>query len=331
MGRAGADRDSVAAMAVISPIEAVTKSVERTKEVLFRPFSLEKWLGMGFVSFLATCGEGGGSNFQMPDLGGGSGRSGRSGGPGEAEFERLAKNVLQFVTENLTLIIAVTAVAVVTFFALGLLLSWLTCRAKFVALDNIVKNQAALKEPWGRLAPQGNSLFYFRFLTSLVSLGALVIAGVVAFGVFSLTTGPGAVPTAAIIALTSGVGLFTLMVLPVIIANMLVTSFGVPWMYAHGGTAFQAFGKVWRSLVLERFLSLLLFLLLSTVLAIGAAIIGLLAIVLTCCIGALPYINSVLLLPIAVFFRCYTLYFLEELGPEWRLLDKRPERSEVFR
>jgi hypothetical protein len=44
---------------------------------------------------------------------------------------------------------------------------------------------------------------------------------------------------------------------------------------------------------------------------------------LTCCIGfcifGFPYVGTVILLPIAYFFRSYPLYFLEQFGPQWRI------------
>jgi hypothetical protein len=41
---------------------------------------------------------------------------------------------------------------------------------------------------------------------------------------------------------------------------------------------------------------------------------------LTCCLALLPYLSSVVFLPIHVFFRCYSLKFLEQFGEEWRIL-----------
>jgi hypothetical protein len=44
---------------------------------------------------------------------------------------------------------------------------------------------------------------------------------------------------------------------------------------------------------------------------------------LTCCIGFLflviPYISSVVLLPVSTFFRSFSLEFLEQFGPEYKI------------
>ena len=36
-----------------------------------------------------------------------------------------------------------------------------------------------------------------------------------------------------------------------------------------------------------------------------------------CCLMLLPYVGTVLLLPVLMFKRCYSLYFLAQFGPEY--------------
>ena len=55
------------------------------------------------------------------------------------------------------------------------------------------------------------------------------------------------------------------------------------------------------------------------VLVFAGGIVAVLATCLTCCLVSLPYIGTVILLPILVFLRCYTLYFLEQFGEPWRI------------
>jgi hypothetical protein len=45
---------------------------------------------------------------------------------------------------------------------------------------------------------------------------------------------------------------------------------------------------------------------------------------LTCCISCIPYLGTVLFLPLLVFMRCYSLYFLQQAGPEWRIFFDEP-------
>ena len=53
--------------------------------------------------------------------------------------------------------------------------------------------------------------------------------------------------------------------------------------------------------------------------AIGVIVFG--AVVITCCCAlfllAIPYLGTVLLLPVLVFKRSYSLYFLRQFGPDY--------------
>jgi hypothetical protein len=50
------------------------------------------------------------------------------------------------------------------------------------------------------------------------------------------------------------------------------------------------------------------------------AMLAALATLLSCCLALVPYLGSVILLPLTVFQRLYPLAFLEQLGPDWQLL-----------
>ncbi len=64
-----------------------------------------------------------------------------------------------------------------------------------------------------------------------------------------------------------------------------------------------------------------LYVLFQIVLAMAIGILVLVAIVVTCCIAgclmALPYIGTVVLLPVLVFERSYSLYYLAQFGPAY--------------
>lgn len=66
--------------------------------------------------------------------------------------------------------------------------------------------------------------------------------------------------------------------------------------------------------------SLLLLVGVLCILLIGLAIAVLVGTCLTCCIAGLPYIQSVVFLPVYVFFRCFSVCFLEQFGEDWRLI-----------
>jgi hypothetical protein len=104
--------------------------------------------------------------------------------------------------------------------------------------------------------------------------------------------------------------------------ELLVVDFIVPIMYRSGSgilAAWKTFLPLFRSHLLS-FVGYGFFMLGLTVL-IGIGI--LLAVLLTCCIGLLfliiPYINVVVLLPVSYTLRAFSLEFLEQFGPAYRM------------
>ena len=55
------------------------------------------------------------------------------------------------------------------------------------------------------------------------------------------------------------------------------------------------------------------------------AIAGVTLTCLTCCLAALPYVGTVFFLPFLVFVRSYSLYFMEQFGPQWTFFTDAPE------
>ena len=104
----------------------------------------------------------------------------------------------------------------------------------------------------------------------------------------------------------------------------LLRDFVVPIMYKRDLSAMEAFRVFRHGILPGRVLPLVLFYLMALVMGLAAAVLVILATCMTCCIAALPYISSVVFLPVFIFFRCYSLYFLEQVGTEWRIIG-RPE------
>ena len=146
-----------------SVTEPINPAIERTKQILFRPFDLGKWLRLGFCAFLMSLGEGGG----FP-----SGGQGGGGGPGgDANFEP----VLEWVRENFTLIVTIAIAVFLLFLVLGLVISWLSSRGRFMFLDGVVCNRGAVVAPWREYRREGNSLFFFRVCLGLISLAVVLL------------------------------------------------------------------------------------------------------------------------------------------------------------
>src|SRR5678815_5299498 len=55
-----------------------------------------------------------------------------------------------------------------------LLLLWVNSRGRFIFLDDVVHQRAAIVEPWRRFARRGNELFFFMVVSLLLWVTALV-------------------------------------------------------------------------------------------------------------------------------------------------------------
>ncbi|MBV8075042.1 MAG: hypothetical protein JO284_01500 [Planctomycetaceae bacterium] len=95
------------------------------------------------------------------------------------------------------------------------------------------------------------------------------------------------------------------------VVQVFLYDFVVPIMYLRRQGSLDAWGEFRRSILIGRGGKMVLNLLFKFVLGIGAALIAVALTCATCCIAALPFVGTVLLLPLSVFFRAYPLYFLE--------------------
>ena len=147
----------------IAFFEPLNRAWERMKRILWQPFNLTKWLVLGFSAWLAGLadGAGGGGWKWMADD---NDFPGSRNLHGSGEVFRNAGEALIWLP--------IIAVAIMAVAAILLLILWVSSRAKFIYLDNVIHNRAQMVEPWHRLRDLGNSLFLWR-------VGFLVACGLV--------------------------------------------------------------------------------------------------------------------------------------------------------
>ena len=96
--------------------------------------------------------------------------------------------------------------------------------------------------------------------------------------------------------------------------------FVVPIMYLRGCRAAEGW-RIFLPMLKARAGLFALYILFYILILFAIGIIVNVAIVCTCCCGAcllsIPYIGTVLMLPILVFERSYSLYFFSQFGPGW--------------
>ena len=289
-----------------SVMDALDASMARTKRILFAPFDAGKWFALGFCAFLAQLGQGGGYTGGNP-FGGG------------AKNVDVVDKVEPWVMGHLALVLSVGAAVLLFALALGILLTWLSSRGEFMFLDGVVRDRGAVSEPWQRFRRQGNSLFVFRVVLGLAGFALVLLI----IGLGLLVAWPAVrerhFDVRSIAVMLGGGCLLILVALALILVKVLLRDFVVPIMYRRDIAATEAF-QVFRGEVLPgRVGNFVLFYLMGLVIGLAAAVLIVVGTCITCCIAALPYISSVVFLPILVFFRAYSISFLEQCGDEWHL------------
>lgn len=292
----------------LSVINPISPAIERVRDVLFRPFNLGRWFVIGFCAFLAYLGEGGGW---------GSGRPfGRSHNAGSFD------EVKEFFNENLYWIVPVAIAVVVLFIGLGILFLWLRSKGKFMFLHCVAKNKAEVKVPWSRYKGEGNSLFLFSFVVGIISFVCFaILTGVIIFCIIALkkkgvgiALGIGGIALSVLVMIVIGIG-FALL-------SKFTKDFVVPIMYLRGCKTVEG----WRQflpILMARKGACALYILFQIVINLAIGMISA-TVMLTaccfCCLGVLfiiPYIGTVLLLPLHVFKRSYSLYYMRQFGPQF--------------
>ena len=71
--------------------------------------------------------------------------------------------------------ISLIAVGILVVIAIFVVLTWVRSRGHFVFIDCIVRNRAAIVEPWNEYRVEGNSYFVFSLLIGLAIFGLILL------------------------------------------------------------------------------------------------------------------------------------------------------------
>lgn len=291
----------------VSYTRPLEHSWERMKAVLFRkPFPIEAWFVMGFGAWLAEL------------LSGSNGSYGSQWHDKSPNAGALLGEVGDFLSKPMMLALVLAGMFVI---ALALLvLSWISARAQFVFLENVVHGRAAFSEPWKRSGKLGRSLFLWQAAMSfawLVPMGCVGVPLVPAI-VNGLAGHGWHVGDFVGLAIGGTLALVSAIVIMCVLA--LNENFVVPLMWRHDEGVTAAWSR-FRPLLSSRFGDFAAWLGFTFLLGILTGIAVVLAGLLTCCVGLvlmmIPYIGTVTLLPVHFTFRAYGPMFLRQYGPEW--------------
>jgi hypothetical protein len=285
--------------------------------MLFKPFELRRWFVIGFCAWLAYLGSGG--------PGGGGGPS--YGVPAEPDeigpqIREVVDAAEAYISDNLYWLAPIAVIAVVLVVVLVLLIAWLNSRGKFMFLHCVATNKAEVRVPLHKFRQQGNSLFLFRIVLGIISFVVVVVPliGIVVLVVMMVCgTAPGIVSIPGIIML--GLTIFALSILLFLVTKF-TFDFVVPIMFLRMASCTSGWREFMTILSANK-LRFTLYLLFQIVIeiVIGAIVaIGFCIGLCFCCASCMlliPYIGTVILLPLLVFERGYSLYYLQQFGPDF--------------
>jgi hypothetical protein len=290
--------------AKISVLDPIAPAIERVKTILFKPFDLGKWFVIGFCAWLAYLGKGGGG-------GGGNGFNFQH----DVKLKQTLEQARHFIIENIFWIVPVAIFVMMLMTVLWLVLTWLGSRGKFMFLHCVVENKAEVKNPWTKFRKHANSLFLFRIVLGLIGFFAVALPLLLGIIALIAASGVGFVLGLVMLALV----LFIVSIVLLFISKF-TTDFVVPIMLLRTTSCTAAWREFLTILSVNK-ARFALYILFQIVIGICISAIILAAVCVTCCcaccILAIPYLNTVLLLPVFVFKRSYSLYYLRQFGPQF--------------
>ena len=301
-------------VSVIAPIQP---AIEHARRLLFQPFALGTWFPIGFCAWLAGLGQAQlpWMNPRVPLFRGGQGPWPPSWQGASESWERVRDEVMR----NLYWVLPLAAGLACLIAVFCLLVVWLNSRGDFMFLHCVALGRAEVAVPWRQHARKARSLFLFRLALGLIAavLMLLLLATIVVFVVQIVRQGATLLASLLPI-LAAGLALVVIGIGFGVVAK-LTRDFVVPIMFLRGGTCREAWSEL-LGLFAGSFHLLIIYLLFQIVLALAIGMIVLVAVIASCCIAGcllvLPYLGTVLLLPVLVFQRAYSVYYLAQLGPQ---------------
>ena len=293
----------------ISVIEPISSALEKVKSTLFKPFEMGKWFTIGFCAWLAFLGRSGlNFRFNFP-----FGNLHNSGSP-LGQFQN-------FFSRHFVLITALGSIGLLIGLAIMITLLWLSSRGRFMFLYCIAENKAEVKTPWHKFREPANSLLLFKLVSGFIAFICLAICtAMIILMIILLTQNNSNTNTVKIFA-TVCLSLITALIA---IASTLffkfTNDFVIPIMYLRTCNCTTAWRQFLQTLS-SRKGAFALYILFQILIAMVIAMILMALVLGTCCCAAfflaIPYIGTVLILPLLIFKRAYSLYYLRQFGPSF--------------
>jgi hypothetical protein len=302
--------------AIISVTAPVSQGIDRVKRLLFRPFDLGKWFTIGFCAWLARLGQAGlGGSFNFG--------SHQNTGNWREQLERACV----FVQSNLAWIVPLAILLVGIGVTVGVVLLWVSSRGKFMFLHCVALEKAEIDVPWRRYAWEGRGLFLFRLVLALIGAVPSLALVVVVVVIIAKMVNRGGSDLHSVVALV-GVGAALLAVGTLFfIVRKLTVDFVVPIMFLRGCTCREGW-REFLGLLSANFGDFVVYLLFQIALGIATGALVLIVVLATCCLAGclmiIPYLGTVVLLPLLIFQRSYSLHYFAQFGQLYDVFPQAP-------
>ncbi len=292
-----------------SCLQAFHEAWQRMETVLFTPFDVALWFGIGLCAWLATVG-GWGSLIDLSDLANTVNAGHESGG--WREVVEAASGALK---ERLFALLTVSAVALAGLFTV--LMMWLRACGAFLLIDRWHRPRAPITESWRAFRELGRSLFVVRLAVGAAF--AIVLAAWFGLG-YRLRLFDGLL---GLMSLSSPQVLWLAGILLTaaawVVVGELDRQFVVPVMYWRRLSAIGAW-RVILSFCNHQPFAVIRFFLFRMALAFAIFLAVAVGTVLTCCllfvVKNIPYFGSVLYLPVTFFQRGLGISYLRQWKPD---------------
>jgi len=306
-----------------SVLKAVSMAWQRMTNLLFRPFDIARWCGIGFCAWLAALGNRKISNVQ----GWNNLIASYNKLINETEGSNLIANIKPEIDKGLSEIAGKIESSVVTpesitviiilsvllALAFNMVIIYFKSRGDFMVVYRWYNPNDNLGQSWS--ASCINSMKLFKWRVSIM----LIVMLVHLYSCWSICTQVILAYYQSgfewdIIYLHKFIGAAAVCLGSLIITfcvDYITVAFVVPVMHWHGVSIFKAWGKVIK--LFNQFPgAVLIYITFSMAISTAGCIAATLVVYMTCCIGGMPYIYSVVTLPVYLFLRGYPICFISQ-------------------
>lgn len=301
---------------LFEPVGAIHAATARIGRMLFQPFDVANYLTLALAVWLWHLGgswQGSGMTWSNPSA------SSLDLGPLVDTVDRMGWPVVAGI--------AAATMALASLF--WVILAFLRARGNVIVIDDLARERAALSKPWSELSSQANQLWALHVSFGFV-VGTIVVVVIglpLAIAVTRALDGTQAIAVGFATGSLIVVGLFAAFVIGVVVA--VIDDLVAPLMVLRQ-TGMQEAAAELGDLVRVAPLAFVIYLVARVLISL---VIAAVASVLSCstCGAAsiLPFAGTLLLLPLLLGVRAFTLEFLGQLSPELRATLQESAAAEV--